>query len=193
MKFLLPLLLSGYGNIYPATGSGRILFIFYALIGIPLSLILLTTVGKVLSKRLFAPFEKRIVRKYSMNSKQAVRLKIGLIFVNFIIGMGIFIFIPALIFNAMETWTYGEAVYYCFATLTTVGFGDYVPKQAVEDGYKSVLYIILSAAWIWLGLAFVAMVVTELQRLFELTGKDISEFLCYINVREKPVSRRVNP
>ena len=169
------------------------LFIFYALIGIPLSLILLTTVGKVLSNKLLAPFEKRIARKYSMNSKQSVRLKVALISANFIIGMGVFIFIPALVFYSIEsTWTYGESVYYCFVTLTTVGFGDFVPKQATQKGYKGVLYMFLSAVWIWLGLVFVALVVTELRRLFELTGKDITEFLCYVNVREKQHSRTAN-
>ena len=33
---------------------------------------------------------------------------------------------PALIFMAVESWTYHEAFYYSFITLTTIGFGDFV-------------------------------------------------------------------
>lgn len=29
-------------------------------------------------------------------------------------------------FQQQEGWTYSEAIYYCFITLSTVGFGDFV-------------------------------------------------------------------
>jgi len=35
-------------------------------------------------------------------------------------------FIPALVFHHIEDWTYLEALYYSFVTVTTIGFGDYV-------------------------------------------------------------------
>ena len=41
-------------------------------------------------------------------------------------GLVLFITIPAIIFWQIEDWSYGEAWYYCFITLSTVGFGDYV-------------------------------------------------------------------
>ena len=37
-----------------------------------------------------------------------------------------FITIPALIFRHIEGWSLHEAWYYCFITVTTIGFGDYV-------------------------------------------------------------------
>ena len=34
--------------------------------------------------------------------------------------------IPAVIFHTIEGWSYAEALYYAFITVTTIGFGDYV-------------------------------------------------------------------
>jgi len=31
-----------------------------------------------------------------------------------------------LLFKEYEGWSYAEAIYYCFITLSTIGFGDYV-------------------------------------------------------------------
>ena len=41
-------------------------------------------------------------------------------------GLVIFITLPAIIFWKIEGWTYWEAWYYCFITLSTIGFGDFV-------------------------------------------------------------------
>jgi hypothetical protein len=44
-----------------------------------------------------------------------------------IVGLILFIFIPAAIFEAAEPgWTYQDGIYYAFVTLTTIGFGDFV-------------------------------------------------------------------
>lgn len=43
-----------------------------------------------------------------------------------IAAVTILILLPSAIFYAVENWTYAEAIYYCFITFTTVGFGDYV-------------------------------------------------------------------
>ena len=39
--------------------------------------------------------------------------------------------IPASIFMAVEGWTYQEAFYYAFITLTTIGFGDFVVGEFI--------------------------------------------------------------
>jgi Ion channel len=41
-------------------------------------------------------------------------------------GLLLFIFIPAAIFTVIEQWSYLDAFFYSFVTLTTIGFGDVV-------------------------------------------------------------------
>lgn len=42
-------------------------------------------------------------------------------------GLIFFIFLPATLFTYFEDWDYTISIYYAFVTLTTIGFGDYVP------------------------------------------------------------------
>lgn len=42
-------------------------------------------------------------------------------------AMIILIFLPSLIFTYFEGWDYSISVYYSFVTMTTIGFGDFVP------------------------------------------------------------------
>jgi len=44
-----------------------------------------------------------------------------------IIGFIIFMLMASLLFWGVEKWTYADALYYTFITLTTIGFGDFVP------------------------------------------------------------------
>ena len=99
-------------------------------------------------------------RPENHQAKIQTALSIGLV----IVGMILFIYFPAVIFSAIEGWTYGQAVYYCFVSLTTVGFGDFVPAQGPSSSVND-FYRICSAAWIIVGLAWVALLLTKMQKL----------------------------
>ena len=50
------------------------------------------------------------------------------IIVTFCVMMTYVIF-GAIIYMQLENWTIEDSIYFCFITLTTLGFGDMVPGQ----------------------------------------------------------------
>ena len=57
--------------------------------------------------------------------------------------IGFYIFMGALLFGVWENWEALEASYFCFVTISTIGFGDLVPGSAnfenTEDHYKMIV------------------------------------------------------
>lgn len=106
--------------------------IFYGLVGIPMNGILLTQLGEFFSQVFIRAHRKYKSYKQSHSDKKPILLetrKAGLavqIFMYLTPGFIIFIFFPAFLFKYYEGWTYDQAVYYAFVTLTTIGFGDIV-------------------------------------------------------------------
>lgn len=47
-----------------------------------------------------------------------------------LIGCLLFVLTPTFVFSYMESWSKLEAIYFVIVTLTTVGFGDFVPGEA---------------------------------------------------------------
>uniref|UniRef100_T1HSL1 Ion_trans_2 domain-containing protein n=1 Tax=Rhodnius prolixus TaxID=13249 RepID=T1HSL1_RHOPR len=62
----------------------------------------------------------------------------------------------ALLFSDWEDWGYADSAYFCFITLTTIGFGDFVPAQRVnrKNGEMS---IALCSLYLLFGIALLAM------------------------------------
>ena len=73
--------------------------------------------------------------------------------------LGFYLTLGASIFSAWENWSFLEGFYFSFITLTTIGFGDYVPGDSVmnvesTDGqYK----LLCSVVYVLLGLAVLSM------------------------------------
>ena len=110
---------------YPSTPAGRAICILYALLGIPLTLIFLGAVG-----------DKMVIIAMKMGQVKWSKKQPGLDrFVNTCIvilaGVVLMFLVPALVFQAVEGWTFGGAFYYCFVTLSTIGFGDNVAGRAL--------------------------------------------------------------
>ncbi|CAF1148851.1 unnamed protein product [Rotaria sp. Silwood1] len=61
----------------------------------------------------------------------------------------------AFMFNRFEGWTMTQSVYFCYITLATIGFGDYVP--GITSGSTSGLRFLLASIYILFGLAILAM------------------------------------
>lgn len=62
----------------------------------------------------------------------------------------------ALLFNNFEQWSLVQAGYFCYITLSTIGFGDFVPGQKENDS-EAGLKLILGAVYILFGISIIGM------------------------------------
>lgn len=59
-------------------------------------------------------------------------------------------------FSRYEGWSYFDSIYYCFITLTTIGFGDMVALQKDNALNTKPEYVMFALIFILFGLAIVA-------------------------------------
>lgn len=74
-----------------------------------------------------------------------------------------------------DDWNFLIGFYFCFITLSTIGFGDYVPGTSV-DAWAAQEKLILCALYLLVGLALLAM-------CFELIQEEVRLFMRSIGVR----------
>ena len=89
-----------------------------------------------------------------------------------------YIMAGAALFSLLEGWTFLEGAYFSFITLTTIGFGDYVPgdsilSQGKEDGPGPGM-LILVCFYVLMGLAVVAMSINLVQEEIIAKFRDLA-------------------
>lgn len=50
--------------------------------------------------------------------------------VSYLSGAVLFFVVPMIVFQMQEGWDLSQAIYFCFITLSTIGFGDFVAGKA---------------------------------------------------------------
>ncbi|XP_045769126.1 uncharacterized protein LOC123870017 isoform X1 [Maniola jurtina] len=69
-----------------------------------------------------------------------------------------YIVMGTFLFKRWEGWAYLDAAYFCFITLTTIGFGDFVPAQGQSgEAADAVHSIALCSLYLLFGIALLAM------------------------------------
>uniref|UniRef100_A0A914HY25 Two pore potassium channel protein sup-9 n=1 Tax=Globodera rostochiensis TaxID=31243 RepID=A0A914HY25_GLORO len=141
----------GYGHSCPVTLGGKVFCMFYALAGIPLGLVMFQSIGErlntfcsILLKRL-----KLLLRRPPLVSPMDLIVVCSLLSTA-CIATG------AWVFSRYENWSYFDSVYYCFITLVTIGFGDFVALQkdgALENRPE---YVIFALVFIVFGLTVIS-------------------------------------
>uniref|UniRef100_A0AAY4AJ75 Potassium channel domain-containing protein n=1 Tax=Denticeps clupeoides TaxID=299321 RepID=A0AAY4AJ75_9TELE len=144
----------GYGNMSPVTVYGQIFCVFFALIGIPLNMVVLNKVGQYMLARM----NHKVSPSHQENFSSLAQYKCS-----------------------FEGWTYTESVYYCFITLSTIGFGDFVADDNPDRMYPQ-WYAGIVCAWIFFGLAWLALLINHSIELVE-------EFNAYLKQRRKNASQ----
>ncbi|XP_034937772.1 uncharacterized protein [Chelonus insularis] len=67
----------------------------------------------------------------------------------------VYIFVGATVYNIWERWGFFESFYFVFISMSTIGFGDYVPKHPI--------YMMCSIVYLVFGLALTSMCINVVQ------------------------------
>uniref|UniRef100_A0A915HMJ9 Potassium channel domain-containing protein n=1 Tax=Romanomermis culicivorax TaxID=13658 RepID=A0A915HMJ9_ROMCU len=138
----------GYGHSTPSTKMGKIFCMLYALCGIPLNLVMFQSIGERLNA-LIAYILMKIKKLLRLNNTDVSHSNV--LMVSGTLGTMVIVF-GTYAFHKYENWTLFEAFWYCYSTLSTIGFGDYVAMQK-KDSLKQPAYVIFSLLFILFGLA----------------------------------------
>ncbi|EYC14233.1 hypothetical protein Y032_0041g418 [Ancylostoma ceylanicum] len=162
----------GYGNITAKTRLGKLAAMVYAVIGIPLVLMILHKLGRffLLALEHVWDFVMRGA-EYLCFVSSGSRLKLSeeerISEMPLLLAIGVafgWMFLCAAIFLRFEKdWDYFKSFYFFFCSLTTIGYGDVTPTKS-ED-----MFIIFGL--IMIGLSLVSMCINviqlKLEKLFE--------------------------
>lgn len=142
----------------------------YAIIGIPLTLLMLTSSVE----RLIVPvnfFLSWLNRKLGhIHTPFFIRL-LHLFLVILIVLIFLFV-IPAAIFTELEpSWHFSDAIYYCFISLTTIGLGDFIPGDEPGQHLRP-LYKACTTFYLLFGVTTMMMILTVIYSIpeFDVTA-----------------------
>ena len=69
-----------------------------------------------------------------------------------------YVLLGGIFFKTLEEWTVIEGVYFCFITLSTIGLGDYVPGNSINDSdTQAELKLVGCSLYLLMGLSLLAM------------------------------------
>jgi len=138
----------GTGHIVPTTFKGRLLAITTGLIGIPLYALFLKHFGECIlyiNKRMIG-----LCEGCGSTCKNGTKKNTKIVFVSFF-EMMLIIFLGALGAFPFD-WPYFDGIYFCFISLSTVGFGDLIPDISGDKKIYGLVYMFYNV----IGLAFVS-------------------------------------
>jgi len=156
----------GYGHVTPLSEGGKIFCIVYALIGIPMTLMLLTA----MVDRLMVPttWFLRYLNATLGHLYQPFNIRVFHLMLVAVFLVVFFFLVPAAVFNALEPdWNYLDSIYYCFISLTTIGLGDYIPGDSPSQPLRPI-YKIATTVYLLIGLIFMVLTLTVFYEIPQL-------------------------
>uniref|UniRef100_H2YJM1 Potassium channel domain-containing protein n=2 Tax=Ciona savignyi TaxID=51511 RepID=H2YJM1_CIOSA len=152
----------GYGHAVPQTTTGKLACIAYAVLGIPLCLVMFQAMGDRMNnsaKSMLKSAGRKLGFKFDEISHKCL-IPFGILSCCVTVAVG------SVAFSHFEGWSYLNSVYYCVMTLSTIGFGDYVALQADGALQQRPQYVAFSFIYILIGLtvigAFLNLVILRL-------------------------------
>uniref|UniRef100_A0A1A8GZB3 Potassium channel domain-containing protein n=1 Tax=Nothobranchius korthausae TaxID=1143690 RepID=A0A1A8GZB3_9TELE len=141
----------GYGHAAPGTDAGKVFCMFYAVLGIPLTLVMFQSLGERMNT--FVRYLLHKIKQCFGFHRTEVSME-NMVLVGLLSCIGT-LCVGAAAFSHFEGWSFFHAYYYCFITLTTIGFGDFVALQKKEDLQKKTPYVAFSFMYILVGLTVI--------------------------------------
>merc|ERR1719245_972610 len=96
----------------------------------------------------------------------------------------IFLSAGSFLFTENEEWTFFEAFYFCFITMTTIGFGDIVPADFNFNGAREIpektAYMLICMIYILVGLAFTSTIIELVRRQYAESWRKMQELRAQI-------------
>lgn len=165
----------GYGHSTPRTVGGKIFCVLYSLIGIPLNIVMFQSIGerfnigitKVLKQ--IKVWVKRATKNDAVEVTQTELTMVACFLCSAVLVLG------AVAFSKFESWSFINAFYYCFITMSTIGFGDFVALQnnTMKALQKKPDYVVFSILYIVFGLTvFAAALNLMVLRLLTMNTED---------------------
>lgn len=124
---------------------------FYAVLGIPLTLVMFQSLGERMNTFVRCLLHKM---KQCLGFRRTEVSMENMVLVGFLSCIGT-LCVGAAAFSYFEGWSFFHAYYYCFITLTTIGFGDFVALQKKEDLQEKTPYVAFSFMYILVGLTVI--------------------------------------
>ncbi|XP_075393758.1 potassium channel subfamily K member 6 isoform X2 [Tenrec ecaudatus] len=157
----------GYGYTTPLTDSGKAFAIVFALLGVPATMLLLTASVQRLSVLLTHKPLAWLSLRRGWEPRQAARWHLVVLLV---VVLVFFFLVPAAVFAYLEeSWSFLDALYFCFISLSTIGLGDYVPGESPGQPYRA-LYKVLVTVYLFLGLVAMVLILQTFRHVSDLHG-----------------------
>ncbi|CAB4065370.1 KCNKN [Lepeophtheirus salmonis] len=191
----------GYGNIAPVGTPGRVFCILFAIIGIPFTLSVIADIGQIFAtlvslfwrkyKHFVIPIYNRFKSLYDGDESEDEDeegfggLSMGGNMLTALAALAflcLFLSIAAMIFKLWEDWSFFDAFYFCFITMTTIGFGDIVPD--ISGGEKTP-YMLVCMIFILVGLAFTSTIIELVRRQYTESWQKMQELRAQIQAQLK--------
>ena len=136
---------AGYGHSTPLSDMGKAFSILYALIGVPFTMLVLTaSVQRLMYPLVYAP--QALFQRSGLDPRPAAVLHFALLLAAVLLC---FFVAPAFVFRAIEgSWSFLDAVYFCFMSLYTVGLGDFVPGEQPGQRYRSLYKVVVMGEYV---------------------------------------------
>ncbi|KAE8737644.1 hypothetical protein FOCC_FOCC016888 [Frankliniella occidentalis] len=111
-----------------------------------------------------------------------------------LLGLAVYICLGAAVFAAWEEWSFLDGAYFCFVTLSTIGFGDLVPGKSLKsaESQGGQLQVSACVAYLLLGLVLIATAFSLVQEEVLARLSQVARTLGIISKHHQPQARQLH-